>query len=125
MGGRGGSSGGGGGVAAGAAAFSGVLKRGVTGGGMRARAPFRAAFADAAARGVSATALASSGKYFGSKVQPIQINVYHDGKTTLSDGRHRYSAARAAGAGRILATVTHYGPRGGVRSEKTAVIRLR
>lgn len=88
-------------------------------------APFHAAFRAARARGVSPTELASSGRYWSDTAYPIRINVWPDGTVSLADGRHRYTAARLAGARAILARVVEYGPRCGHRAERTAVLALR
>jgi len=68
----------------------------------------RQAFADAWARRINATKLASSGRYLGTDAQPIRIEVYASGKMQLSEGRHYYDAAREAGAKAILANVVQY-----------------
>jgi hypothetical protein len=65
-------------------------------------------FEDAWARGVSATDLASSGKYFSAKPMPIRIEVYSNGSMKLTEGQHLYTAARGHRAKAILAHVVQY-----------------
>lgn len=85
--------------------------------GMRDMAPFRAALA-----GRDATSAARTGDFFGKgKPQPIQLDVYHDGKVALGDGRHRYGALREGGATTYMAKITHYGARGGIVREIAGV----
>lgn len=58
---------------------------------------------------------------------PVKISIYPDrGRQTVSlnDGRHRMTAAREAGAKYIRATITQYGPRGGVKATWTGPVRI-
>jgi hypothetical protein len=94
-------------------------------GGMRSLEPFRRAFASAREAGVSPTRVATTGVYPGGRFPPIRVDVEASGRMHLNDGRHRYLAAREAGARAIAARVVLYGPRGGVRSDEVRVLRLR
>ncbi len=132
MGGRGGSSGSGGGGSPGAAITK--LRRGVHDSDLnylkdrssfRSLEPFREAFAKAKAAGISPTKVATTGNYPGGKFPPIRIDVEHTGKMHLHDGRHRYTSAREAGATQVRAVVRVYGPRGGIRSERPMIVKLK
>lgn len=92
--------------------------------GMRPLLYFRKAFSDAKILGISPTELATSGRYFGQEALPIRINIMPDGKIHLSDGRHRYTAAKEAGAKAILARVMLYDADGDIRLERTTKVRL-
>jgi uncharacterized ParB-like nuclease family protein len=87
-------------------------------------APFRKAYADAKRKGISATTVASTGRYPGGKFPPITVAIDADGTAHLRDGRHRYTAAREAGAKKILANVIVYGPRGGIVRQEQRVLKL-
>lgn len=129
MGGRGGASGarGGGGGAAARLGARGIRDADLDylRSGMRSLQPFREAFAAARAAGISPTKVATTGQYPGGRFPPVRIDVDHSGKQYLTDGRHRYAAAREAGAKRIQAVVREYGPRGGIRSEKLVIVPLK
>lgn len=56
---------------------------------------------------------------------PIKIDLEPDGKMHLRDGRHRWTTARKYGATQIEATVTQYGPKGGIRWQKRMVIPIK
>ncbi len=55
----------------------------------------------------------------GQRMRPIEVARYHDGRTVLTDGRHRLAVAREAGDRSISAVVRTYGPRGGLVGKKT------
>lgn len=112
-------------------AFAGVIVHGISDknillkSGMRDMAPFHAAFDAAKAKGISPTQLASSGDYFGDgKVRPVEVRVDPKGQAFITDGRHRFSAARDAGAEKILVHVTQEGARGGTVNQRTAVVPI-
>lgn len=93
--------------------------------GMRPMTPFRDAYASAKNAGIGPTRVAATGVYPGGKFPPIRVNVDSNGNQELADGRHRYLAAREAGAKAIRARVVEYGPRGSVRSDRVVVLPLR
>ncbi len=78
----------------------------------------RGVYQDHMARGKSATQVATK------VLDPIRLSV-DSGVVHVRDGRHRLSVAREMGAKKIRAEVTEYGPRGGIRSQRTVVIPLR
>jgi hypothetical protein len=67
-------------------------------------------------------------RYARTSAYPVRVSVEpgRGGKPTvhLGDGRHRMTAAREAGAKYIRATVTRYGPRGGVKGKWTGPVRI-
>ena len=58
-------------------------------------------------------------------IRPVRVDYYPDKKRpVLGDGRHRLEAAKGDGAQEIDAVVTHYGPRGGVRSRRRGKVQV-
>ena len=117
--------------APGPAAFRRILERGLVDGDLvykrttKSRVPFDQAFHRMTQQyGLSATQLASTGRYFGKDVEPIQIHVHDDGSVHLFDGRLRYGAAKDAGAQKILAEVALLDGDGEEVATRTAVVRL-
>lgn len=56
---------------------------------------------------------------------PLKVTVYHGGKAGITDGNHRISAAKSAGATKIRVDVQYMGPRGAVKSVvKGKVVKL-
>lgn len=60
---------------------------------------------------------------------PVRVSVERDARTGrdrvfLTDGRHRMTAAREAGAKRIAAEVTRYGPRGGIVGTYRGTVKI-
>lgn len=70
-------------------------------------------------KGRSATHVASK------VLDPVRLDVEAGGRIHVRDGRHRLAVAREMGAKKIRAQVTEYGPRGGIRTQRTVVIPLR
>lgn len=58
-------------------------------------------------------------------MDPIRIDLSHDGKQYLVDGRHRWTAAREQGASAVRATVHQYGPRGAKKWVREMVVPIR
>jgi hypothetical protein len=92
--------------------------------GMRSMLYFDKAFGDARLLGISPTELAVSGRYFGEEPLPIRIEIHADGSKHLKDGRHRYTAAKQAGASSILADVVLFDMVGDTIAERLKPIRL-
>ena len=68
--------------------------------------PFHKTFGDARNLGISATELASTGRYFGARPLPLKVQVTPEGRIKLVDGRKRLLAAQMAGATSILVDVS-------------------
>lgn len=82
-------------------------------------------FSDAKIIGISPTALAVSGRYFGAEVEPVHFDVLVDGRIRLRDeDRNKYEAAKDAGALSILADVVQRDVTGEAVSERRAAVRL-
>lgn len=85
----------------------------------RSLEPFNKRYEDLLKQGLSPTDIALKEPY------PIKINVQPDGTMSLRDGRHRWTTARKYGATMIEAEVTQYGPKGGIRWQKTMRIPIK
>lgn len=96
--------------------------------GMRDMSSFRKAYANATPEEVNAIALgdlAPKGSVTGKPFEPISVDVYADGITSLRDGRHRMTAAREAGADRVSAKVRFFDADGNVVREELAPLSIR
>lgn len=91
--------------------------------GMRDLGSHRAAYAGKTAAQVERIAAGKVKTDQGWRFNPIKVEVYK-GRFILTDGRHRLTAAREAGARRILADVTVAGPRGGVKATRRMLIKV-
>lgn len=94
--------------------------------GMRSMKPFFDAYEEGINMGLSSNQIASGIPYnkSGNKFPPISIEVESNGKMYLTDGRHRYKAAREYGANIILAKVKQYDNNGNIIFETIKNIKL-
>jgi hypothetical protein len=73
-----------------------------------------------ALRGQSLEYLRAGGK----TNDPVRINVYPDGSSGVTDGRHRITVARERGENFVQATVSGVGPRGGSLWTYTGLVKI-
>ncbi len=118
-GGRGGKMSGGGGIASTIAGVGGISASTYARTGMRDMASSHALYAGASP--------SQAQKISTNLSNPVRVHI-ETGKgkphIILNDGRHRMSAAKAAGATHIKANVTVYGPRGGKLRTWTGKIKI-